>query len=123
MDPNSSRRRRGHLLPLWVRWFLICLVLLIVVISTVLWIIQGAQAIAPIAVLTALGILITFFQMLPLLFPDDKQESTKSATKQSLLENQQSIHNQSYYLLPHSTLSDLPSTVNTMQASISNITN
>ena len=71
---NLHRDGQRHPFPLWVRWFIVLFVPLVVIVGTSLWIIQGAQAFIPIAVLTALGILITFSQVLPWLFPSIKQE-------------------------------------------------
>ncbi len=69
MIPPPHEQEQPHPLPLWVRWCLVLFVLLVVLAATVFWIMQGAQAVIPLAVLTALGILLTFFQLLPLLFP------------------------------------------------------
>ncbi len=66
-------QEQSHPLPLWVRWCIVLIVLLVVLAATIFWIIQGAQAVIPLAVLTALGILLTFFQLLPLLFPHGRQ--------------------------------------------------
>src|SRR6266550_1674429 len=73
---NLHRDGQRHPFPLWVRWFIVLFVPLVVIVGTILWIIQGAQAIIPIAVLSALGILIAFSQVLPWLFPSIKQEQS-----------------------------------------------
>ena len=59
-----------HLFPLWIRWGCVIVILLLIIGGTVLWIIQGTQAIIPIAIITALGVLIAFFQSLPSIFPE-----------------------------------------------------
>src|SRR5579859_2363033 len=69
MEPHLHDQEQKHPLPLWMRWFIVFLVLLLITGGTILWIIQGAQAIVPIAVLTALGTLLAFFQVLPSLLP------------------------------------------------------
>src|SRR2546421_13006603 len=71
---NLHRDGQRHPFPLWVRWFIVLFVPLVVIVGTILWITQGAGAIIPIAVLTALGILIAFSQVLPWLFPNIKHE-------------------------------------------------
>jgi hypothetical protein len=69
MIPPPHEQEQPHPLPLWVRWCIVLFVLLVVLAATVFWIMQGAQAVIPLAVLTALGILLTFSQLLPQLFP------------------------------------------------------
>jgi hypothetical protein len=81
---DLHRDERRHPLPLWVRWFIVLFVLFIVIACTILWIIQGAQAIIPVAVFTALGIIIAFSQVLPWLFPDIKHEHSPTSSSQSI---------------------------------------
>src|SRR5438874_12765625 len=73
---NLHRDGQRHPLPFCVRWFIVLFVPLVVIVGAILWIIQGAQAIIPIAVLTALGILIAFSQVLPWLFPGLRHENS-----------------------------------------------
>jgi hypothetical protein len=82
------RGKQRHPLPLWVRWFIVLFVPLVVLVGTVLWIIQGAQAIIPIAVLTALGLLITFSQVLPWLFPSLSHEQSPTSSPHPILHGQ-----------------------------------
>src|SRR5207248_7203912 len=77
-----------HPLPLWVRWFIVLFVPLVVTVGAILWIIQGAGAIIPIAVLTALGILIAFTQLLPWLFPSIKHEHSMASSPQPISNSQ-----------------------------------
>jgi len=78
MEPQVHEQEQKHPLPLWMRWLIVFFVLLLIAGGTILWIIQGAQAIVPIAILTALGTLLAFFQFLPSLFPASKHTpSTK----------------------------------------------
>ena len=79
MVPPEQQEK--HPLPLWVRFLIVSLVVLIVIIGTVFWIIQGVQAIVPIAVLTALGTLIGFSQLLPSLFPQHTQNKKPLLTQ------------------------------------------
>ena len=65
-NPNGGGQR--HPIPLWVRWLIVALVPSVIIGGTAFWIIQQPQNI-PLATLTALGTLITFSQVLPLLFP------------------------------------------------------
>src|SRR5437764_14274166 len=69
MLPQSDEQEHKHLLPFWMRWFIVLFVLLIIAGGTVLWIIQGTQTIIPVAIFTALGVLFTFFQVLLSIFP------------------------------------------------------
>src|SRR5438874_7883527 len=85
---NLHRDGQRHPLPLWVRWFIVLFVLLVVIVGTILWIIQGAHAIIPIAVLTALGILIAFSQVLPWLFPNFRHERVTTASPQTISDGQ-----------------------------------
>jgi len=76
MEPQMHEQEQKHPLPLWIRWLIVLLIVFLVLLlitgGTILWIIQGAQAIIPIAILTALGTLLAFFQVLPSLFPASK---------------------------------------------------
>ncbi|HEX3639753.1 MAG TPA: NB-ARC domain-containing protein, partial [Ktedonobacteraceae bacterium] len=72
MEPQVHEQEQKHPLPLWIRWLIVFFVLLLIAGGTILWIIQGAQAIIPIIVFTALGTLLAFFQFLPSLFPLSK---------------------------------------------------
>ena len=85
---NLHRDGQRHPFPLWVRWFIVLFVPLIVIVGTILWIIQGANAIIPIAVLTALGILIAFSQVLPWLFPSIRHEHSTTPSPQTTLGGQ-----------------------------------
>jgi hypothetical protein len=85
---NLHRDGQRHPFPLWVRWFIVLFVPLVVIVGTILWIIQGAQAIIPIAVLTALGLLIAFTQLIPWLFPSIKHEHSMSSSPQPISNSQ-----------------------------------
>ncbi len=65
-----------HTLPPWIRWTIICIVVIVIIVGTVIWIIQGNQAIIPVAVLTGLSILFGFIQLLPLLFHEGRDKET-----------------------------------------------
>ena len=54
MEPQVHEQEQKHPLPLWMRWLIVCFVPLLIAGGTILWIIQGAQAIIPIIVFTAL---------------------------------------------------------------------
>src|SRR5258708_11768810 len=69
MEPQLHDHEQKHPLPRWMRWLIVFFVLLLIAGGTILWIIQGTQAIVPIAVLTALGTRLAFFQVLPSLLP------------------------------------------------------
>lgn len=75
-QPSHANHTTDHTRPLtlWLRWIVVGCVLIIIIIGTVLWIIEGNQAIAPVAILSALGILFGFIQLLPLLFPDGQKQ-------------------------------------------------
>jgi hypothetical protein len=73
-------QEQAHPFPLWVRWCIVLFVLLVVLVATVFWIIQGAQAVIPLAVLTALGILLAFSQLLPQLFPRGRRTHLTSTS-------------------------------------------
>lgn len=78
MEPQLHDQEQKHPLPLWMRWLIVFFVLVLITGSTILWIMQGTQAIIPIVVFTALSTLLAFFQFLPSLFPASKQTpSTK----------------------------------------------
>jgi len=85
---NLRRDGQRHPFPLWVRWFIVLFVPLVVIVGTILWIIQGAHAIIPIAVLTALGILIAFSQVLPWLFPNFRHEHLTTSSPQPISDGQ-----------------------------------
>src|SRR5438270_11489538 len=88
-EPNNLYRDGPrHPLPLWVRWFIVLFVPLVVIVGTILWIIQGTQAIIPIAVLTALGILIAFSQVLFWLFPNIRHEHSTTSSPRPMLDGQ-----------------------------------
>ena len=78
------RDGQRHPLPLWVRWFIVLFVPLVVIVGAILWIIQGTQAIIPIAVLTALGVLIAFSQVLLWLFPNIRHDYSTTPSTQPL---------------------------------------
>ncbi|HEX3640159.1 MAG TPA: hypothetical protein VHV10_02595, partial [Ktedonobacteraceae bacterium] len=96
MEPQVHEQEQKHPLPLWMRWLIVFFVLLLIAGGTILWVIQGAQAIVPIAVLTALGTLLAFFQLLPSLFPLSKHTpstkppdaSSDAQTSSALLDKQ-----------------------------------
>ncbi len=67
---TKQKQDYKHLIPSWIRWTAVLFVLAAILGGTVLWIIQGSQAIIPVAVLTALGTLIGFLQVFPILFPE-----------------------------------------------------
>src|SRR5437762_3535213 len=104
MEPQMHEQEQKHPLPLWIRWLIVLLIVFFVLLlisgGTILWIIQGAQAIIPIALLTALGTLLAFFQLLPSLLPVSKHvPSTKPPhTPQLAPYNEQipsaTVHNQ-----------------------------
>jgi len=106
MEPQLHDQEQKHPLPLWMRWLIVFFVLLLIAGGTILWIIQGTQAIVPIAVLTALGTLLAFFQVLPSLLPISKHApSTKLPHTPQLARGDQQtssipLHNQ---LLPADT--------------------
>src|SRR5437588_13093819 len=85
---NLHRDGQRHPFPLWVRWFIILFVPLVIIVGTILWIIQGAHAILPIAVLTALGILIAFSQVLPWLFPSLIHQHSTTSSPQAISDGQ-----------------------------------
>src|SRR2546421_3029946 len=85
---NLHRDGQRHPFPLWVRWFIVLFVPLVVIVGSILWIIQGAHAIIPIAVLTALGILIAFSQVLPWLFPNFRHDHATTPSPQPTLDGQ-----------------------------------
>ena len=55
MVPQPEEKVQKHPLPLWVRWFMVLLILVVIVAGTILWIIQGTHAIIPIAVFDAVA--------------------------------------------------------------------
>jgi predicted ATPase len=85
MDRRRQAQEQQHPLPLWLRWSLAIFVPLVVVGGVILWIIQGNGAIIPIAVFTALGTLLAFSQVLPLLFPRAHRREETMASASSLL--------------------------------------
>ncbi|HEY1350092.1 MAG TPA: NACHT domain-containing protein [Ktedonobacteraceae bacterium] len=87
MAPPVQKQDQQHPFPLWLRWLVVCLIILLILGSTVLWIIQGFQSYIPLAVLTALGILLAFFQIFPLLFPEEKQKQPPTS-RPSVPENE-----------------------------------
>jgi WD40 repeat protein len=97
---NLHRDGQRHPFPLWVRWFIVLFVPLVVIVGTILWIIEGAHAIIPIAVLTALGILIAFSQVLPWLFPNFRHEHLTTSSPQPISDGQ--------HMFSPSPLSQLP---------------
>src|SRR6266487_812283 len=78
MIPPPHEQEQPHPIPLWVRWCIVLFIPLVVLVATVLWIMQGGQAVIPLAVLTALGILLAFFPLLPLLFPRGRRTRSTS---------------------------------------------
>ncbi len=88
MVPQPQEELQKRPLPLWVRWSIVLLVLVVIVAGTILWIIQGTQAIIPIAVFTALGILLAFFQVLHLLFPSIRNEHSTNPPSQQTFAGQ-----------------------------------
>src|SRR5215469_1438679 len=83
MEPQIHEQKQKHPLPVWMRWLIVFFVLFLIIGGTILWIIQGAQAIVPIALLTSLGILLTFFQLLPSLFPAREYTSSTKPLRTS----------------------------------------
>lgn len=65
---NPAEAGQRHPLPLWVRWLIVAFVPSVIIGGAVFWIIQQPQNV-PLAILTGLGTLIAFSQVLPLLFP------------------------------------------------------
>src|SRR5215472_5173527 len=107
MVPQSRRPKSDHPLPLWLRLGLVLFVVLLVIGATFLWVIQGTQAIVPIALLTALSILIALFQSFPALFPlREHEQDTRLPSLPS-----------PDYLSPPSTLSSLLPTHASMSSS------
>src|SRR2546430_3692113 len=88
---NLHRDGQRHPLPLWVRWFIVLFVPLVVIVGAILWIIQGTQAIIPIAVLTALGILIAFSQVLLWLFPTIRHDYPTASSTQPMQDGQRML--------------------------------
>jgi len=76
MAIQSHKQKPKHPLPLWVRRFIVVAVFLLVISGTVIWIIQGANAIIPVAIFGALGVLFAFVQILPSLFPKEEHEGS-----------------------------------------------
>ncbi len=72
MEPQEQAPAK-HPLPLWARRMLLFLVPLVILGGTILWILFP-QTIVPVAILTALGTLIAFLQILPLLFPPAEKQ-------------------------------------------------
>ncbi|GCF08943.1 NB-ARC domain-containing protein [Dictyobacter arantiisoli] len=81
MIPRAPEAEPKHPLPLWGRWLILIAVLLLVIGLAILWIIQGAQALIPVVVITVIGVVLAFFQVFPptLLLPE-KEPSIKIAS-------------------------------------------
>jgi WD40 repeat protein len=82
----QGKRDQRHPLPSWIRWTIICIVVIVIIAGTVIWIIQGNQAIIPVAVLTGLSILFGFIQLLPQLFHETKDKGASVGSHTSNIE-------------------------------------
>jgi len=85
MGPSLREQGQKRPLPLWMRWLIVFFALLLITINTIFWVIQGTQAIIPIAFLTALSTFFAFFQVFLSLFPASNHDSTKPSHSSQLV--------------------------------------
>ena len=84
---NPHRDKQRHPFSFWVRLFIALFVTLVIIVGTILWMIQQPQNI-PLAVLTALGLLIAFSQMLLWLFPSLRHEQSTTSSQHPISNDQ-----------------------------------
>ena len=73
---NRQKQPRQFSFPNWVRWVIVSLVFIIILAGTVIWIIQGTQALIPLVIFTALGTIFAYLQVHNQIFSDNKPSSS-----------------------------------------------